>query len=151
MRIRIPIFIVFLFSCVLTAYLGLVRVTPLPTNRDKIAHLTAFFVLTVLFYWSMDTHRKRAVNITLFVCCLCASIGTELLQHFATGGERKFDVQDIAANLVGSIFATVLCSLYHGRLNERRKRARHDRIRHDAEGGEVQEETVELDTVDSTR
>lgn len=134
MRIRYPIAGLFVLGCVFAAFLGFRSDSPVTSNRDKLLHVALFFMLTVLFYWSIDTHRKRAVNITLVVCCFCASIGSEALQHFITRASRKFDIDDIAANLIGSLFATVLSSLYHGRLMERRKRARYECMRQDVEG-----------------
>lgn len=151
MRIRIPIAVVFVLSCIVAGFLGLNK-DSVPSNRDKIVHVTVFFVLTILFYWSIDQPRKRAVNMTLLVCCFIASIGSEFLQHFVTGGERRFDINDIAANIVGSIFATVLSSLYHGRLNRRRTFARYERMRQDVESAEVPETTdMELAPMDEER
>lgn len=144
MRIRIPIAIVFLLCCVLAGYLSLNKGS-IPNNRDKLVHVIVFFVLTILFYWSIDAPRKRAVNLTLFVCCFVASIGSEFLQHLVTQGERRFDINDIAANIVGSIFATVLSSLYHGRLNRRRKHVRYERMRQDVESAEVPTDTTDME------
>ena len=133
MRFRAPIAGLFLVSCGVATWLGLSEQSPVPSNRDKLAHVAVFFVTTVLFYWSIDTPRKRAVNITLVVCCALGAVGSEFLQHVATRAQRRFDLHDIAANLVGSLFATVLSSLYHGRLTERRRRARYERLRADLE------------------
>lgn len=134
MRIRTPIFVAFLLSCAASAYLGLIKTDIISGGHDKIAHLVAFFVLTLLFYWSIDTVRKRAVTLTFNVCTLAASLGSEVIQHFATSGERKFDIYDVAANIVGSSIALILSFLYHGRLLARRKQQRYDRIRQDVEG-----------------
>lgn len=144
MRLRTPIFVAFLVSCAATTFLGLGKKDLISGGHDKVAHLIAFFVLTLLFYWSIDTVRKRAVTITFNVCWLAGSIGSEVIQHFATGGERKFDIYDIAANIVGSSIALALSFVYHGRLLARRKQQRYDRIRQDVEGAA---EEHELETV----
>lgn len=38
--------------------------------------------------------------------------------------ERQFDPLDIAANIVGSLCALGLCSIYHKRMLDRRRRAK---------------------------
>lgn len=140
MRIRTPIFLLFLLACGLSALLGFARTDIIPSGHDKVAHLVVFFVVTLLFYWSIDTVRKRAVAITLNTCCVAGAVGSEIVQHFATGGERKFDIYDLAANVLGSISALVLCYYYHGRLLARRKQQRYDRIKQDVEGAAEEHE-----------
>jgi hypothetical protein len=82
-----------------------------------------FFLLTVVFYWIVDTNRRRTLNLTLIVCTLGLGVGSEFLQSFLPNG-RQFDLYDIVANLVGSLSGLGLCSWYHSRMLERRRSRR---------------------------
>lgn len=141
MKVRLSIVAAFVIACIGTAYLGF---TDIKVPNDKLAHGLAFFVLALLCYWSVDLPRKRAVNGTLLVVTAIMGIGSEFLQHFFTN--REFDYRDIAANIAGSLFATVMSSWYHGRLVERRRKARYNRLRSNL-GSEV-EQQVELTNVE---
>lgn len=88
--------------------------------NDKVLHVGAFFVLTLVFYWILDAARRRVMNITLVTCTLVLGIGSEFLQGFLPN-DRDFDVYDIVANIVGSLAALLLCSWYHKRMLERRR------------------------------
>lgn len=79
-----------------------------------------FFLLTLAFYWIVDTNRRRTLNLTLVVCTLCLGCGSEFLQALLPNG-RDFDVYDVVANIVGSLAALGLCSWYHKRMLERRR------------------------------
>lgn len=48
-------------------------------------------------------------------------LGSEVLQGLVPNG-RNFDPIDIAANVVGSLAALGLCTLYHKRMLERKRR-----------------------------
>lgn len=85
----------------------------------------------MVFYWIIDTNRRRTLNLTIVVCTLFLGIGSEFLQGFLPNG-REFDLYDIVANIVGSLGALGLCSWYHKRMTERRRRGR----RYDAVPGE---------------
>lgn len=50
-------------------------------------------------------------------------LGSEALQNLVT--TRTFDPFDIAANVVGSLCALGLCTLYHNRMLERKRQARY--------------------------
>jgi len=50
----------------------------------------------------------------------CLGLGSEVLQGLLLI-DRKFDPLDIAANLVGSLSALGLCTLYHKRMLDRRR------------------------------
>lgn len=63
------------------------------------------------------------MNLTLLTCTLGLGIGSEIVQHFLENG-RSFDIFDIIANIVGSLGAIGLCSWYHRRMLERRRKAR---------------------------
>ena len=58
---------------------------------------------------------------TLAVCTLTLGIGSEFVQSFLPN-DRDFDLYDIVANVVGSLVAVGLCSWYHKRMLERRRR-----------------------------
>lgn len=88
--------------------------------NDKFLHLLTFFLLTVIFYWILDTNRRRTLHFTLVVCTLCLGVGSEFLQGFLPNG-RDFDFYDIVANVVGSLGGLGLCSLYHKRMLERKR------------------------------
>lgn len=120
MRIRLPFAGVFVLLCLAAGYAGL---TPLQLDtyvNDKLLHLATFFLLTLAFYWIVDTNRRRTLNLTLVVCTLCLGCGSEFLQALLPNG-RQFDVYDVVANVVGSLAALGLCSWYHKRMLERRR------------------------------
>lgn len=111
----------------------------IPTNlqpNDKFLHLVTFFLLTVTFYWILDTTRRRTLHITLLVCTLGMSIGSEIVQGLLPI-DRAFDPFDVVANVVGSLGAVGLCGWYHRRMLDRRRKSRFGVV----DGGE---EDVEL-------
>lgn len=110
----------FLFLLLVAAYAGLTKVQLGHIINDKVLHVGAFFLLTLLFYWILDAARRRVMNITLVTCTLILGIGSEFLQGFLPN-DREFDVYDIVANIVGSLAALLLCSWYHKRMLERRR------------------------------
>lgn len=110
----------FFFLSLLAAYLGLTS-TQIPQVNDKALHFTTFFLLALTFYWIFDTSRRRVLNLTLLIVTGMLGIGSEFLQSFLPNG-RKFDALDIAANVVGSLAASGLCTLYHRRMLERKRR-----------------------------
>ncbi|KAI9785879.1 MAG: hypothetical protein M1816_008206 [Peltula sp. TS41687] len=126
MRIRTPFAGAFLFLLALSAYLGLSK-TQLMLINDKALHFIDLFLLTLCFYWVLDTSRRRALNFTLIVCTGLLSIGSEFVQGVIPNG-RSFDPYDILANTVGSIAALALCSWYHRRMLERKRQAKHYRV-----------------------
>ncbi len=107
--------------------------------NDKVLHLLTFFLLTVAFYWILDTNRRRTLNVTLIVCTACLGVGSEFLQALLPNG-REFDLFDIVANVVGSLVGLGLCSLYHKRMLERKRL----RKQYNAVPGEDGEEDLEL-------
>lgn len=60
---------------------------------------------------------------TLLVCTVGLGIGSEVVQGFLPN-ERSFDPFDVVANVVGSLGAVGLCSWYHRRMLERRRKNR---------------------------
>ncbi|KAF7114094.1 hypothetical protein CNMCM5793_007074 [Aspergillus hiratsukae] len=129
MRIRYPFAGAFLFLLTLAAYIGLLphsTSTSIPSNlqpNDKFLHVVTFFFLSLVFYWIPDTTRRRCLQLTLLICTLGLGIGSELVQAILPN-DRPFDPFDILANLVGSLGAVGLCSWYHRRMLERRRKAR---------------------------
>ncbi|KAH8668438.1 hypothetical protein BX600DRAFT_256728 [Xylariales sp. PMI_506] len=120
MRIRLPFAGVFFLLCLLAGYAGLSSLQLDLYINDKVLHLVTFFLLTVVFYWIVDTNRRRSLNLTVVVCTLVLGIGSEFLQGFLPNG-RTFDVYDIVANVVGSLGGLGLCSWYHKRMVERKR------------------------------
>ncbi|KAI0206809.1 hypothetical protein F4808DRAFT_8292 [Astrocystis sublimbata] len=157
MRIRLPFAGVFFVLCLLAAYVGL---SPLQLDHvinDKVLHTLTFFILTVVFYWVIDTTRRRTLNLTLVVCTLGLGVGSEFLQGFLPNG-RNFDLYDIVANLVGSLAGLGLCTLYHQRMLERKRQRRYSAVPgqepDDLELGEgvvPQEEGILSDEAESAR
>ncbi|KAJ5293936.1 hypothetical protein PENANT_c009G09290 [Penicillium antarcticum] len=148
MRIRYPFAGAFAFLLIAAAYIGLLphgENSTIPTHlqpNDKFLHLVTFFLLSVTFYWILDTTRKRTLHVTLLVCTLGLGIGSEVIQGFLPNG-RDFDLFDIVANVVGSLSAIGLCSWYHRRMMERRRQSRYGLM-------EDGTEDVELGGVDSS-
>ncbi|KAL2258149.1 hypothetical protein VTK26DRAFT_8654 [Humicola hyalothermophila] len=137
MRLRLPFAGIFLVLLLLAAYLGLTThdaAPPIPLN-DKVLHLLTFFLLTLAFYWVVDTTRRRALNLTLLACTLGLGLGSEVLQALLPNG-RAFDLLDVAANLVGSLAALALCGWYHKRMLERRRLRKYTAVP-TAAGGEA--------------
>ncbi|KAI8631506.1 hypothetical protein F5Y19DRAFT_397808 [Xylariaceae sp. FL1651] len=122
MRIRLPFAGVFFLLCLLAGYAGLSSLQ-LDTTYDKALHAITFFILTTVFYWVIDTSRRRTLNLTLVVCTVILGVGSEFLQELLPNG-RKFDLYDIVANVVGSLGALALCSWYHQRMLERKRQRR---------------------------
>ncbi|KAI1432090.1 hypothetical protein GGR50DRAFT_697398 [Xylaria sp. CBS 124048] len=127
MRIRLPFAGVFFVLCLIAGYAGLSSLQLDHVIDDKILHAITFFILTVVFYWVIDTSRRRTLNLTIVVCTLILGVGSEFLQGFLPNG-RNFDVNDIIANLVGSLAALALCSWYHQRMLERKRQRRYSAV-----------------------
>lgn len=112
---------VFFLLLLLAGYAGLTSLQIDVYVNDKVLHLFTFFALTVAFYWIVDTNRRRTLNLTLIICTICLGVGSEFLQNFLPNG-RDFDLYDILANVVGSLAALGLCSLYHKRMVDRKRK-----------------------------
>jgi hypothetical protein len=82
-----------------------------------------FFLLSLIFYWIPDTTRRRTLQMTILACTLVLGIGSEIVQALLPNG-RSFDPFDVLANIVGSLGAVGLCSWYHRRMLDRRRKAR---------------------------
>ncbi|KAF6804542.1 hypothetical protein CSOJ01_10141 [Colletotrichum sojae] len=123
MRIRLPFAGVFFALLLVAGYAGLTSLQVGQYVNDKVLHFVTFFLLTIVFYWILDTNRRRTLNLTLIVCTGVLGVGSEFLQGFLPNG-REFDFYDIVANVVGSLAALGLCSWYHKRMLERKRRSK---------------------------
>ncbi|KAK7923432.1 hypothetical protein PG985_007503 [Apiospora marii] len=123
MHIRLPFAGVFFLLCLLAGYVGLSSLQLNYYVNDKVLHLFTFFLLTVVFYWIVDTNRRRTLHLTLVVCTAILGVGSEFLQGFLPNG-RVFDLYDIVANVVGSLAGLALCNWYHKRMLERKRSRR---------------------------
>jgi len=100
-------------------------------------HFITFFLLTLSFYWIFDLTRRRVQNLTLLIVTVCMGLGSEALQGTVT--TRQFDPLDIAANIAGSLAALGLCTVYHKRMLDRRRRAKgYGAVPQDMEGGDLE-------------
>lgn len=143
------------FITLLTAgWLGFTSIQ-VPQLNDKVLHFLTFFVLTLTFYWILDTTRRRTLNLTVLLVTLALGIGSEALQAFLPNA-HAFDPVDIAANIAGSLLALGLCTMYHKRMLDRRRRAKgygvvpQDGEVDDIELGDQQVGVVEDDGEEST-
>ncbi|KAL8690548.1 MAG: hypothetical protein Q9218_004025 [Villophora microphyllina] len=126
----------------------------IPQVNPRILHLTGFFLLTLTFYWILDTTRRRLLNLTLLLITCLLGLGSEALQFVLPNG-RDFDPVNIAANVLGSLTALALCTVYHKRMLDRRRRRKgYGIVPQDGEGEDVElgpttgEETGVVDTGD---
>ncbi|KAK5661718.1 hypothetical protein OQA88_9818 [Cercophora sp. LCS_1] len=143
MRIRLPFAGVFVLLLLLAAYAGLSSLQPSLLVNDKLLHVFTFFLLTVVFYWVVDTNRRRTLNLTLLICTLGLGIGSEFLQALLPNG-REFDLYDLVANVVGSLAGLGLCSWYHKRMLERKRTRKNYTAVPGDDGDEEIEEDLEL-------
>ncbi|KAF2835814.1 hypothetical protein M501DRAFT_987768 [Patellaria atrata CBS 101060] len=124
MRIRTPFAAGFVVLLFLSGFAGLApSKLPLPGHSDKGLHFVTFLILTLCFYWIIDTSRRRVIQFTLFACTFVLSIGSEIAQGLLPNG-RDFDPYDIVANVLGSLIAVGACNWYHKRMLERKRKAR---------------------------
>ncbi|KAI7050972.1 hypothetical protein KC352_g45716, partial [Hortaea werneckii] len=97
-QIRQPFAASFALLILASAYLGLsTQKIPQYGQSDKGLHFVTFFLLTLTFYWIIETSRRRVVHLTLLVCTAGLGIGSEFVQAFLPNG-RDFDPYDILAN-----------------------------------------------------
>ncbi|KAF2433833.1 hypothetical protein EJ08DRAFT_569932, partial [Tothia fuscella] len=106
-----------------SAYLGLAPpLEGIPTYKqsDKVLHFVTFFLLTLCFYWIIETNRRRNLQLTAFVCTFVLGVGSEVAQGLLPNG-RDFDPYDILANVLGSAPALLISTWYHKRMLERKR------------------------------
>ncbi|KAF1352197.1 hypothetical protein BDV97DRAFT_348944 [Delphinella strobiligena] len=145
MRIRKPFAAAFVILLLVAASLGLApNQLPQYKQSDKVLHFVTFLLITLCFYWILETNRRRVIHLTLIICTAGLSVGSEVVQGILPNG-REFDPYDILANVLGSGVALAACSWYHKRMLERRRAARNyhiipgdgDEHDHDVELGET--------------
>ncbi|KAJ2904119.1 hypothetical protein MKZ38_008837 [Zalerion maritima] len=144
MRIRIHFAGAFLFLLVVAGYAGLSSLQLGVYIDDKVLHFLTFLVLTLVFYWVLDTNRRRTLHLTLAVCTGILGVGSEFVQAVLPNG-RSFDIFDIVANIVGSLCGLGLCSWYHKRMLERKRGRQRGRGYSGGEGGEEEGLVEDMD------
>lgn len=112
---------IFVLELFVAGALGLFPQPELPVN-DKIIHFLVFFVLTFTFYFLVDTTRRRQAQLTVSTLVPLAVL-SEIVQALLPN-DRNFDLFDILANLLGSATSLTICSLYHKRTLERRRKSK---------------------------
>ncbi|KAF2018446.1 hypothetical protein BU24DRAFT_390361 [Aaosphaeria arxii CBS 175.79] len=127
MRIRKPFAGAFVGICLICGLAGFAPHTQydLPNYKqsDKVLHFVAFFLVTLSFYWILETNRRKVLQLTFTVCTVGLGFASEIIQGLIPNG-RDFDYYDILANVVGSISALAVCNWYHKRMLERKRAAR---------------------------
>lgn len=79
--------------------------------------------MQLTFYWILDTTRRRLLNLTLLIVTFALGLGSEAVQSLVPKS-RDFDPTNIAANVFGSLSALALCTIYHKRMLDRRRRSK---------------------------
>ncbi|RMZ70492.1 hypothetical protein GMOD_00000592 [Pyrenophora seminiperda CCB06] len=92
-------------------------------QSDKALHFIAFFLLTLCFYWILETSRRKVLQLTFTVCTIGLGVASEVVQGLLPI-HRDFDYYDIVANVLGSLVALGACNWYHKRMLERKRAAR---------------------------
>lgn len=49
-------------------------------QSDKVLHFLTFLLITLCFYWILETTRRRLIHLTLLICTAGLSIGSEVVQ-----------------------------------------------------------------------
>ncbi|KAL8942453.1 MAG: hypothetical protein Q9216_001653 [Gyalolechia sp. 2 TL-2023] len=122
MRVRYPFAVAFAVFLLLAGYLRFSSMQ-IPQINPQILHLITFFLLTLTFYWILDTTRRRLLNLTLLIVTFALGLGSEAVQ-IVIPKSRDFDPNNIIANVLGSLLALALCTIYHKRMLDRRRRSK---------------------------
>ncbi|KAF3053497.1 hypothetical protein E8E11_010687 [Didymella keratinophila] len=126
MRIRKPFagaFVALIFISAAAGFSPSNYSIPSYKQSDKALHFIAFFLLTLAFYWILETSRRKVLQYTFIVCTIGLGVASEVVQGLLPI-QREFDPYDIAANVSGSLIALALCNWYHKRMIERKRAAR---------------------------
>lgn len=78
--------------------------TSVVVYKDKIAHLTAYFVMGVLAWTAVTTMKRK---LYLLFSSVVLGVVLELVQEFVPG--RSMDIADAAANAAGIVLAYLVC------------------------------------------
>ena len=134
----------------IAAYAGLTKLQISLVVNDKVLHFVTFFLLTLVFYWIVDTNRRRTLHMTLVVCTLILGVGSEFVQSFLPN-DRDFDLYVIVANVLGSLAGLGLSTWYHQRmLDRRRQRKAYNAVPGDDQGDVELGEGHETGIMDSS-
>jgi VanZ family protein len=49
-------------------------------QSDKALHFVAFFLVTVTFYWILETSRRKVIQLTFAVCTFGLGVASEVIQ-----------------------------------------------------------------------
>lgn len=49
-------------------------------QSDKVLHFVAFFLLSITFYWILETSRRKVLQFTFLVCTLGLGVASEVVQ-----------------------------------------------------------------------
>jgi VanZ family protein len=49
-------------------------------QSDKALHFTAFFLITLTFYWILETSRRKVLQLTFTVCTIGLGCASEVVQ-----------------------------------------------------------------------
>ncbi|KAL5121137.1 hypothetical protein ACEQ8H_000988 [Pleosporales sp. CAS-2024a] len=126
MRFRKPFAAAFVLLIFISAAAGFSPPSyTIPTYKqsDKVLHFVAFFLITLSFYWIVETSRRKVLQLTFTVCTLGLGCVSEVVQGLLPI-HRDFDYYDVLANGLGSVSALALCNWYHKRMLERKRAAR---------------------------
>ncbi|KAF1920562.1 hypothetical protein BDU57DRAFT_583946 [Ampelomyces quisqualis] len=126
MRFRQPFaaaFVLLLFISAAAGFSPPDYTIPTYKQSDKVLHFVAFFLITLSFYWILETSRRKVLQLTLTVCTLGLGCVSEVVQGLLPI-HRDFDYYDVLANVLGSVSALALCNWYHKRMLERKRAAR---------------------------
>ncbi|KAL8941225.1 MAG: hypothetical protein Q9211_001900 [Gyalolechia sp. 1 TL-2023] len=141
MRVRSPFAAGFTVLLLLAGYLRHSSLQ-IPQVNPQILHLIAFFLLTLTFYWILDTTRRRLLNLTLLLVTFALGFGSEAVQILlpeSAPESPNFDPTNIVANVLGSLSALALCTLYHKRMLDRRRRSKgYGIVPQDGEGEDLE-------------
>ncbi|CAD6503022.1 BgTH12-02693 [Blumeria graminis f. sp. triticale] len=123
MRVRLPFAGSFILLVIFVGYNSLSSYQSGTRVNEKILHSIIFFILTTSFYWILDTSRRRSFNFTLLVCTGVLGIGSEFLEGFLPNS-HPFNLNEVLANILGSLLALGMNSWYHTRMLERKRLAK---------------------------
>ncbi|TFH05662.1 MAG: VanZ family protein [Spirochaetales bacterium] len=108
-----------------SAFVGItvLSVVPAPTlpgmESDKLSHLAAYMILTLLLVPSLAGEKVVPPGLLLAVAgVLVYGAGIEVLQHFIG---RQFDLRDMAANAAGVLLGIAAGLLLRRAISWRRK------------------------------
>ena len=81
----------------------------IPTYKqsDKALHFIAFFLLTLTFYWILETSRRKVLQLTFIVCTIGLGAASEIVQgllpvgpkfHSFSNGDAVYALEKLSRN-----------------------------------------------------